>query len=354
MACIGFDLDETLGRFSVAFYPLMFLTPNESMYNEIWSGMHGTARIPAPTVFSDDLKQKCENAFELFCQCIAEKEKTGLGLIRPEIIPIAKRLYELKQENPPRVKSVVIYSNNGNMATLRFAARVIEILAEAPGLFCNFLHWFHPSRHSEIQYGNPGAATKTFKTLVNAFHEGGCPRDEIDLDTVYFFDDLKHPDIANMIGDNYFHVPPYKVDANPVEIDKCFVSAFKEAGLETDAAYWAYIAPLQVRNLEGIRYFLRIHQIRVFSKIRPNNTNLRSKFQGKFPQRISKKNFTKALSTLRKYESKQNQGLLLTPNEEELLNKSRTIITTYESEHPNAQGGKRSLKTRRRRRNKKN
>lgn len=348
MACIGFDLDETLGRFGVVFYHLATLTPHESLYEESWGGKYGVNRIEPPIPFSDSLKEKCKVGFELFCQCIAEKERANLGLIRPEMIEIAKRLYSYKQMTPPMVKSVVIYSNNGNMASLRLAARVIEILADTPGLFCNFINWFHPLRQHEIQHGRPGSALKTLNILLKAFQQGGCSAEDIDIKNVYFFDDLVHPNIATAIGDNYFHIPPYKVDANPADIDECFLSAFKTAGLDTDQEYWSYIAPLGIKNLSELMHFLQANQIKVLKKNRPNNATFRSRFQGRFPHSsVPRHSFTKALSTLRKLERKQNQGSPLSANEQRALNVSRNRVTEYESQNPNTQGGRRSLKTRR-------
>lgn len=282
MACIGFDLDETLGRFAVPYYHILALQPYETLYNAIWSGRYGTRKQSPPAPLSASLKEKLDRAFELFIACLASKEP-HLGILRPGIIEIARRLYELKTQPKPGVRSVVIYSNNGSLPTLRLAGKLIEKLADAPGLFCNYVHWFHPSRSDEVEYGNPGAATKTLNVLMGAFQSGDCSHHEIDVEQVYFFDDLHHPDIADAIGERYFVVPPYQFDADPQVVDECFLTSFKASGLENDPEYWAYISPLGIYSFTELYNFILRNQIQTFKKNIPNNTGLRTRFHSVFP-----------------------------------------------------------------------
>jgi hypothetical protein len=349
MAYIGFDLDETLGRFVVPYYHLLFLQPHTSLYKEIWSGLYGTERRREPIPLSSSLRTKLDTAFEMFVDCIAEENQETLGLLRPGILEIARRLHELKTTSPPQVRAVVIYSNNGNIASLRLAAKLIEKLASAPGLFCNLVHWFHPSREDEVEYGNPGSATKTLQTLMNIFQEGGCPRGEVDVENIYFFDDKRHEDIADVIGPRYFLVPAYKVDADPTIFDRCFVKAFETAGLANDPEYWAYIRPLQIKTLREIMNYLDRGQVKTFKKERVNNTSFRRRFNTTFPAPpVSRNVFQKSLQTMRKLEQKQNTGKNLSANEQRLLNQSKNIITQYEAQNPSTGGSRKTKKQRRR------
>ena len=356
MACIGFDLDETLGRFSVPFYHLLFLQPHTSLYREAWSGLYGTEKIAEPIPLSESLQSKLDHAFDLFVDCIAQENQETLGLLRPGIFEIARRLYELKLTTPPKVRAVVIYSNNGNMATLRLAAALIEKVANTPGLFCNFVHRFHPSRASEVTVGDPGNATKTLQTLVNAFEEGGCPRDEIRVENIYFFDDRRHDDIADVIGPRYFLVPPYKFDADPVVFNRCFVKAFQSAGLLQDKEYWSYISPMKTTTIKDIWQYLQSSQITTFRKQRVNNTAVLTKFNKVFPPLppVSQNEFRTALKTMRRLEQMQNKGVSLNANQATTLAKAKSTLTQFEAQNPNRSGGSHSKKTRRRRRGPKN
>ena len=167
MAYIGFDLDETLGRFNTPYFYTIFLQPHTVLYRGEWSGVYDRHKyVQEPIPLSPGLENKLNKAFTIFAECLASKEP-ALGLLRPSMIEIARRLYELKQEG--LVKAVVIYSNNGNLALLHLAAKMIEILANAPGLFCNYIHWYHPSRSMEIEKKTAGVGYKTLAVLKEAF-----------------------------------------------------------------------------------------------------------------------------------------------------------------------------------------
>jgi hypothetical protein len=283
MACIGFDLDETLGRFIVSEYHTYFFQPHNSVYRCQWSGRYETRKVEEP-VLSDRLLEKLNSAFDRFIDCVAKKEEEGLGLIRPGIVEIAKRLYEHKQVG--NVKSVVMYSNNGNLSSLHLAGKLIEKLAKAPGLFCNYVHWYHPSRENEVTKGKPGHARKTIQVLLEAFEGGTCQPGDIDLDQVSFFDDLHHPDIADLLGDRYIQVPPYQYDADVTVLNSCFVEAFEASGLGDDPEYISYMRPILQGNaeLQAMLGMIKQFQDRLNRKTnKPNNTNFHRRFYEQFP-----------------------------------------------------------------------
>ena len=355
MAYIGFDLDETLGRFSVPEFHTYFLNPKEALYESQWSGRHGRPKFEEPP-YPDSLKQMLDQAFELFVDCLVEKEKQGLGLLRPGIVEMARTLHLLKQTTPPQVKSVVIYSNNGNMALLKLAGKMIERLANAPGLFCNYINWFHPSREGEVVYGDPGKGNKTIQVLLEAFQTGSCSSEEPRIENVYFFDDTSHDDIASQIGNRYFLNPAYKYDANPKLINECFKTAFEGANLASNPDYWTYIRPTGQRSYEQIVNFILEDQrtLRMY-KIRPNNTNFRKRFNQTFRRpSVNQQSFQRALQTTRRLEQKLNKGATLTSNEEQALSKARNTVVLFEEQNPNTAGGKRSRKSKKQKRRSKN
>ena len=354
MAYIGFDLDETLGRFGVVDFPTSFLQPHLSLYGGAWSGKYDArTKVPEPIPLSSSLRQALDTAFSIFMDCLAEKEKEGLGILRPNIVEIARRLYLQKQMSPPLVKSVVIYSNNGNLVSLLFAAGLIERLADAPGLFCNFLHWYHPSRENEIVKTSPGTGRKLLTTLINSFYGGSCRSDTISVQDIYFVDDQIHPDIKNRIGDRYIQIPAYKKDADTNVILECFKRAFLEAKLDTNEEYFAYLKPI-FKGENTLEKAISIIQDDYASNpgksIVPNNTAFLKQFGQRLPIPIQQANFTKALRTFHKLEQKKNEGLRLNNTERLAYVNAKIMIENFE----NQTGGKRSRKTRRQTKRRKN
>lgn len=355
MAYVGFDLDETLGRFSAAHYYTLFLQPQTVVYEGVWSGLYGTQRIQEPIPLSPSLKGILDSAFAKFIQCVAQKELQDppLGLLRPSMIDFIQRLKDLKDEG--EVKAVVIYSNNGNPALLQLAGGMLETLANAPGLFCNYIHWFHPYRQGEVAYRRPGMATKSLAVLKKAFQTGLCSPAEIPEDQIYFFDDLNPPhyDLVYHLKDHYIQIDPYKYDAEFAPLDECFIQVMKESGLSENKEYYEYIAPIigNQKNFQGILNVINQDKLGMQRKLlKPNNTRLVKRTQQLFPSRVSKRNFLQSLQRIRSLERQQNLGTPLSPNEETALRTAQNVVTSYEQQHPNRSGGgKRKTKKQRRR-----
>lgn len=351
MAYIGFDLDETLGRFSVAHYHTIFLQPHNILYRAQWSGLYSARDyVKEPIPLSPALEAKLGRAFTIFTDCLAEKElqQPPLGLLRPSMIEILKRLYELKREG--LVKAIVVYSNNGNLALLHLAGKMIEKIINAPGLFCNYIHWYHPLRSREIDKSNPGVAYKTFEVLLEAFQSRSCgAHRDIPLQNIYFFDDSDppHRDLQQILRNHYFQIAPYKYDADYKGLNECLKIALNETGLLEDEEYRQYIKPVLQNNISmnGIMQMIQNDQATYFRRVaKPDDTRLLQTVFAEFPKPISKNNFTKSLQTLRRLEKKQNEGSNLSSEEEQLLTSSRNLITAYEAQHPNLSGGKRRFR----------
>ena len=242
MAFVGFDLDETLGRFSVPDGHLYFLMP-EALYT--------TQFLPYAPFHqpSDELKTKLTAAFDSFAVCLANKEP-ALGMLRPGILQIVGKLSQLKDEG--RIRGIVVYSNNGNLAALILATKMIEHLLGKPGLFCNRVNWWNPMRYGpgkNIKGHRPGAASKSTRVLRESFVGPMCGDivagyQEVPVDRLFFFDDLNppHQDIFDQIGpERYFRVNPYKKDASIAEVDACFNAALESQNLHQDEEYLTYI-----------------------------------------------------------------------------------------------------------------
>lgn len=238
MAFIGFDLDETLGRFYTPYGYVSFLMPQAIYY--------GTMKGLEPFAPSKDLENRLQKAFQAFSECLAEKEPR-LGILRPGILEILKRFAELKSEG--RVKALSVYSNNGNLGCLRLATTMIEYLLNYPGLFCNHIDLFSPIRSGEVNPKDLISAVKTVRTLRASFLDTRCGKIDdltsVPVEHLYFFDDRWHPQIGDSIeASHYFKVNPYRKDAPIEDLESCFRKAIQVGELETHNEYLSYIAPI--------------------------------------------------------------------------------------------------------------
>jgi hypothetical protein len=245
MAFIGFDLDETLGRFSALHNHILFLTPGAVYQNLLLE--------ESPFVPSEELRGKLSNGLNEFAKCLVSKD-SELGILRPGILKIIKRLSDAKDRG--QIRAISIYSNNGNLGLLLVAAAMIENALGKPGLFCNHVDWYSPMRANERTPDSPGMAIKTARVLRETFIDPRCGTVEsaanIPFEQLYFFDDTSHPNLRGIIGENhYFQVKPYKRDTTnfPV-IDDCFQTALEASGLASDPKYLEYVTPI-AKALEG-------------------------------------------------------------------------------------------------------
>jgi hypothetical protein len=275
MAVVAFDLDETIGRFGNLDGFLFFIYP-KSLYGGQMAGSE-------PFVPSEGLQTKLQRFFDVFVDCLLAKGP-DLGMLRPGILDIMKVFVEAKARG--EVKAAAIYSNNGNIGLLRLAKAVIEKALNAPGFFCDLVCWYDPRRKGEIVRGKPGHAAKTYAMLKKIFRSPNCGVGSVEPESVYFFDDLKHPDIFAEIGpENYFQVVPYKQDPPVQEIFDCFLSTKEATDLFEDDEYYNYIAPILTtfnQPLEG-RFESVLKSLETFYAVFKSNTkNILTRLQPRF------------------------------------------------------------------------
>lgn len=383
MAYVGFDLDSTLGCFAQVTPFLYYLYSPWALYESHWSGRFGSTAIFPGAPLSAGLRQKFKKALREFVRCILEKETAGeFHFLRPSLVPIAKRLSELKAAG--LVSGVSMYSNNMSLGNLHFAAELIEQSAEIPSeLFCRFLHIYHPLRQQEIDFGYAGEilADKHPQTLYHGFMSAEkCAVKPASyqefVNSLYFFDDVKHPFLISALGKRYVHVKPYNYySASFDSLFDCFVKAFQNSGLADDAEYYQYNIRLfqkykgehgpDRQSLEGIRVELQKQFYRsTKGDSFPDDTKLLQIFDAMFPPPppprltrsnaleipISKNEFSKALATLRRLETRKNRGQELPATNQQALQNAERVISFYEAQNPEQEGGRRGKKTRRRRR----
>ena len=207
MSYFVFDMDETLAELYTVYYFVSSLKLKETFVKE--GDYIGAELIP------DSLSSKLDAAYKCFINriVIAETSSNPLGILRPGILNIMKRLSVLQKSG--KVKAVIIYSNNGHLQSLEFIRDLIHARVGNDKLIKECIHWNHPMREDErISDANTKAGgspiNKTWPVLKNIMINGECGApDTLDTHQVHFFDDLNHINLHNALGDNYHQVPAY-------------------------------------------------------------------------------------------------------------------------------------------------
>lgn len=131
MAYVGFDLDETIGHFDAPFYYLFFIYPKIAYTSQ--------EKLRGKYNPSASLQKKLDTTFTEFAKCLAKKEPE-LKLLRPGIVDIFKKFFELeKQSRIPGELQMCIYSNNGDFELLVLAQKMLEELVGRKDIFCKLV-----------------------------------------------------------------------------------------------------------------------------------------------------------------------------------------------------------------------
>ncbi len=357
MAFVGFDLDETIGRFeTLSGAYTKFLDPEKAYFRSSGSGLYGSTLAQRTVPLTPELASLFDKAVEIFTEKLCEYEKAGtLGLLRPSIIPIAQRLSKLKQSG--QVKSVVIYSNNGNYMALEVAAKMVEKIAGIPKLFDMLIHRYHPIRQYTLEQSTGGF----FKTIPTLFIANSYLNKEHltfgeFAKKLYFFDDQNHALLSNYLENRYIMNPAYKFTGDSRLVLEAFEKAFTESGLSENAYYYQFINTPKLlsspnNNKESVLYVARNQQqYSTLVTTKPDNSAFMTTFNQMFPDiqpPVAKNLFRNAMQTFRNLEGRLNKGEELSLDDLATLEKSKRIIAAYETQNPEQQGGKRK-KTRKR------
>jgi hypothetical protein len=202
MAYAVFDLDETLASLNTIHYFLMTLKPETTFAPGEFN----------PEIFTADIKNLLNSCYTLFVREILNLELSRLnplGLIRPGILYIMEKLYELQKEG--KIKNVVIYSNNGHLSNLELIRDIIHEYLGTNELICDCINWYTPGREDEYDDPKrPGGASKTWAVLKKLLVYGPCKAPEtIEPKDIYFFDDQSHKLKNELPPGHYIQVTPY-------------------------------------------------------------------------------------------------------------------------------------------------
>ena len=169
----GFDMDGTIGNIHQFFQIITQFKSSKAAYKELVSIVaERTPDIINPTIL-DTLKK------------ISRDKKSGVEI------------------------HCMVYSNNSALEILHFASDIIQqIIGE--NLFCSYIHATHPIRKEfdTLMSSVPNDRLKTWSTFRKIFTQK-CSVPEPTPAESYFYDDLEHPDLMNVLGDHYIHIEAY-------------------------------------------------------------------------------------------------------------------------------------------------
>lgn len=226
-------MDETLAELYPMYYFVASLRLKET--------------VAGAEEISPQLLNSLDKAYNTFINTILKEETSTkpLGILRPGILNVMMKLYELQKSG--KLNSVVIYSNNGHLESLEFIRDLIHKHLGTTKLIKECIHWNHHMRNEE-RFRMPGAANKTWNVIKNIMVNGVCDApSNLEPKTVYFFDDLNHPDLKTNLGDNYYKVPGYNFKASFERIALIYKKAILESNVNI-TEYMDYIVDLFVDN----------------------------------------------------------------------------------------------------------
>jgi len=173
MACVAFDLDNTLGFFDI-------IKPLALLWDE---GSHPISHL---------LKRKLQGARSTFATYLLNDPKILATLLRPNLDAMILPLLQAKQSR--RLKTVIIYSNTGVGYSVELAIFLIETIYKCPRFFALGADAWHPLRKLDHKDDIPGEYTepyKTIETLQLLFQKAMHSKKSVPLRNILFVDDRR-------------------------------------------------------------------------------------------------------------------------------------------------------------------
>ena len=222
MSYFIFDMDETIAELYSVYYFIASLRLQETLSEHLKMNVDNKTR------------KSLDKAYDIFVDRILEEETSlyPLGILRPGILGIMKHIERLKSRGI--IKSVVIYSNNSHLQSLEFIRDLIYAdldLKMGDNFITECVHYNHPMRVSEKSVLPLG--TKSWNTLKEILINSKCGApNTLEVERVFFFDDLVHPELQYNLGQNYYNVPAYNFKASFDRISHIFINSLIEANVD--------------------------------------------------------------------------------------------------------------------------
>jgi hypothetical protein len=158
----------------------------------------------------------------------AEMSKTPLGIFRPGIFKLFKKLASLKTKG--KIQGIIMYTNNGALPLVEFVNDVFKYVIKTPifdGIF-----YFHHALRSKDTFGKP-IPTKNWIELKRLLIAIDAP-EQIEPKDVMFFDDQIHPPLNAALGENYIKVTSYHYNPPLSTVIDIYYSALKDSNILSD------------------------------------------------------------------------------------------------------------------------
>ena len=203
-----FDLDCTLGDFRVIdFFGLVYEPKIITGY--IDKKVDKDFLRTQVQNYSDEAQDFLEDLRDKFEKTIHE---SGLddGILRPDLKTILNPLVD--QYKKHKVQGFIIYSNNGNLYALEYAARSIQKMFHTPKLFLKLLDRYHPLRdkYDGHAIGSRSKMVATIKQIVPS----------LENKNLLFMDDIVHNDFFTTLESTYILVPAYESSASNERLEE--------------------------------------------------------------------------------------------------------------------------------------
>jgi hypothetical protein len=180
MACVAFDLDETIGNFQAI-----------GILANLWSiddlntpeQLQGDQFKPSPS-----LKTILNRVKDTFAGYILRDKILLDMIIRPNIGELLEPLLAAKRSK--HLKTMIIYSNTGNKFTVELAEHLLEHMFKVPNLFSVTADWWHPLRRADrVVIDREVIMHKRIETLQLLFQKALKTKKSIPLGNILFIDD---------------------------------------------------------------------------------------------------------------------------------------------------------------------
>jgi len=181
MACVAFDLDETIGNFRAILH-----------LASLWSidalNLSEQRREAAPFVPSHTLKTTLERVKETFAQYLFRNKELLDLIIRPNIGELLGPLLQARRAR--HLKTMIIYSNTGTTYTVELTQYLLEQMFKTTNLFSVRADWWHPLRTADkVVIDGEVIMHKRIETLQLLFQKGLKSKKKIPLGNILFVDD---------------------------------------------------------------------------------------------------------------------------------------------------------------------
>ena len=201
MACVAFDLDETIGSFRAIWHLASFWSLD--YINSVEQRESAPPFIPSAA-----LHRTLELVKDTFANYLLHDKEILDLVIRPNIGELLRPLLAAKRSR--HLKTMIIYSNTGISYTIELAERLLEQIFKAPKLFSLAADWWHPLRSADKTAVQGGLIMhKRIETLQKLFQKATQTKKKIPLGNILFIDERspRHTLVQQIPGGLTYLVP---------------------------------------------------------------------------------------------------------------------------------------------------